>query len=71
MRKEIEIVNGAVQYGDLGQLKSSEVILHFIFDDKPLSIRADVAIDYMLKGMGELEIYKPESELLSAPSLTT
>lgn len=70
MRKEIEIINGAVQYGILGQLDASEVILHFTFGNKPLSIRADVAIDYMLKGLGELAIHKPESELLSMP-LTT
>lgn len=70
MRKELEIINGAIQYGNLGQLDSSEVILHFVFNGKPLSIRADVAVDYMLKGMGELAIYKPESELLSTP-LTT
>lgn len=65
MRKEIEIINNSIQYGNLGQLESKEVILHFTFDGKPFSIRADVAIDYMLKGMGELEIYRPQSELLT------
>lgn len=63
MRKQIDIKNDAIQYGDLGQLPSSEVILHFDFNQKPFSIRADVAIEYMLKGMGKLEVYKPDSEL--------
>lgn len=63
MRKQIDIKNGTIQYGDLGQLPSSEVILHFSFNQKPFSIRADVAIEYMLKGMGQLDFYKPDSEL--------
>jgi len=52
MRKEITIRDNSIQYGDIGQLHSSDIILHFEFGDKEtFSIRADVAILYMLKGL--------------------